>query len=223
MVTRAPKVFKDQKSLDRAADALAKTCRIMHFIHRRHGPPPLRDYAPGLVGLAKIVTGQQLSAQSAAAIWSRVEPGIRPFTAETLLSFNDADLARFGLSGGKIRTLRAIAAEVTGGRLDFAILDTAPNDVILERLTAIHGVGPWTADIYLLFALKRADAFPAGDLALQIAAQKHFRLDDRPKPEALLRLSERWRPFRGAAARMLWLDYTAARAALRERQHRNTP
>ena len=126
-------------------------------------------------------------------------------------------LAAAGLSTGKIKTLRAIASEIASGALDIEDLDAAANEAIHERLTAIHGVGPWTADIYLLFALRRADAFPAGDLALQIAAQKHFRLDGRPSAAELLKLSERWRPFRGAAARLLWADYAAARAALRER------
>ena len=223
MVSRQQKIFKDQKSLDRAVEALAKTCRIMHFIHRRHGTPPLRDYSSGFTGLAKIVTGQQLSAQSAAAIWSRVETGIRPFTADALLALNDTQLSGFGLSGGKIRTLRAIAGEAAAGTLDFAAINEARNEDIHARLTAIHGVGPWSADIYLLFALRRADAFPAGDLALQIAAQKHFRLDERPAPDRLLELSQRWRPFRGAAARMLWSDYAHARDALKQRQHRNKP
>ncbi len=217
MAVRRIKVFADQKGLERACEALAKTCRIMHFIHRRHGVPPLRDYARGFEGLAKIVTGQQLSAQSAAAIWSRVAADVSPFTAEGLLDRTDTALAAAGLSTGKIRTLRAIARDISSGALDVDALDLAANEAIQARLTAIHGVGPWTADIYLLFALRRADAFPAGDLALQIAAQKHFRLHERPSAAELLELSERWRPLRGAAARLLWCDYAAARAALRDR------
>lgn len=220
MVSRRQKVFADQKSLERASAALAQTCRIMRLIHRRNGTPPLRDYAQGFEGLAKIVTGQQLSAQSAAAIWTRVAAAVQPFTAKTLLSFDDRRLASLGLSNGKIRTLHAIANEITTGTLDFDTMPDTANEAIHERLTAIHGVGPWTADIYLLFSLRRADAFPAGDLALQIAAQKHFRLLERPSPAKLLELSERWRPFRGAAARLLWADYAAARAALRAKMTR---
>ena len=82
---------------------------------------------------------------------------------------------------------------------------------MIERLTALHGIGPWTADIYLLFALRRADAFPPGDLALQLAAQRLFKLKDRPTPARLAEIAERWRPWRGAAARLLWADYALAR------------
>jgi DNA-3-methyladenine glycosylase II len=98
--------------------------------------------------------------------------------------------------------------------LDFAALNRADAPTIIERLTAIHGVGPWTADIYILFALKWQDAFAAGDLALQVAVQHHFKLEQRPSAEELERIAERWRPSRAIAAQLLWADYARARRAL---------
>ena len=115
------------------------------------------------------------------------------------------------MSGGKIRTLKAVAAAVTSGALNVARLHRRSDAAIHETLTGLHGIGPWTADIYLLFALRRTDAFAAGDLALQIAAQGLLGLDQRPTPAQLIEIAERWRPFRAVAARLLWSHYGAAR------------
>lgn len=221
MSVRSQKTFADARSLTKASEALACKCRIMRDLHRRNGTPPLRDYTQGFGGLAKIVTGQQLSAASAAAIWSRVQSSLQPVTAEAVLAAPPAELAALGLSAGKIRTLKAVATAIQDGALSLDRLHQASNEDLHAALTAIHGIGPWTADIYLLFALRRADAFPAGDLALQIAVQRHFRLENRPSAAELLDIAERWRPWRGAAAHLLWADYGAARMALRRKQQRN--
>ena len=210
-----PPILARDHDLAAGVAALAKQCKIMRAIHGRVGTPPLRDFSADFAGLAKIVTGQQLSAASASAIWARVSAAITPFEARSLLRMQDADLSALGLSGAKIRTLMAIASAIDGEGLDIPALSTAPDAVVIERLTAIHCIGPWTADIYLLFALRRADAFAAGDLALQIAAQRHFNLKARPSPAALVELAERWRPWRGVAARLLWADYGAERQAAR--------
>ena len=197
---------------------LTRQCPIMRQIEKRSGVPPLRDYPADFSGLAKIVTGQQLSAQSAAAIWQRLSAAIQPFEAAGLLTLQDGELAALGLSGGKIKTLKAAAAAVAAGDLNFRALNRRSDAAIHRALTSLHGIGPWTADIYLLFALRRADAFAAGDLALQIAAQEHFNLDARPSAAELTVLSERWRPWRGVAARLLWADYGMARAKAKTRQ-----
>lgn len=197
-----------------AITALTKQCRIMSRIAKRTGLPPRRDFVPGFKGLARIVVGQQLSAQSAAAIWRRVEAGVVPFDAATLLAKDDKALRGFGLSNGKTKTLKAIAVAVADDGLDFDILNTSADEIIIERLTGIHGIGPWTADIYLLFALGRRDAFPPGDLALQLAVQHHFKLAKRPTASELLAIAERWRPSRAVAAHLLWADYAFARRAL---------
>lgn len=203
-----------ERQLKAAAAMLAEQCRVMARILKRTGLPPPRDFPADFSGLAKIIVGQQLSAQSAAAIWARVERAHVPFTPQKFQSSSDGDLKLLGLSNGKIRTLRALSFAVLKDGLDFNELNIAEDRVIIERLTTIHGIGPWTADIYLLFALARRDAFAPGDLALQLAVQHHFKLKARPTADELQRIAERWRPARAVAARLLWADYAFARRAL---------
>ncbi len=205
------------RQLKAAAAELALQCKVMARILKRTGVPPQRDFPADFSGLAKIVVGQQLSAQSAAAIWTRVAAAISPFEPEALLARDDADLKALGLSNGKIRTLKALARAVVDEGLDFAALNAAADAAIIERLTAVHGIGPWTADIYLLFALARRDAFAPGDLALQLAVQHHFKLRERPTAAELEAIAERWRPARAVAARLLWADYAFARRKLLSR------
>ncbi|CAA2143512.1 DNA-3-methyladenine glycosylase [Hyphomicrobium sp. ghe19] len=203
-----------ERQLKAAAAKLAQQCNVMSRIFKRTGTPPMRSFPAGFAGVAKIVVGQQLSAQSAAAIWSRVDGAFSPFTPEAMLARSDGDLKNLGLSNGKIRTLKALSLAVLEEGLDFPTLDAADEHIIVERLTSIHGIGPWTADIYLLFALARRDAFAPGDLALQLAVQHHFKLAQRPTSEELEEIAERWRPARAVAARLLWADYAFARRAL---------
>jgi DNA-3-methyladenine glycosylase II len=203
-----------ERQMKAAAGLLADQCKVMSRILKRTGLPPQRDFPADFSGLAKVIVGQQLSAQSAAAIWARVSGAFDPCTPAAIEQASDAELKALGLSNGKIRTLRALSRAVLEEGLDFEMLNRAPNEAIVERLTAIHGIGPWTADIYLLFALARRDAFAPGDLALQLAAQHHFKLDRRPTAEELERIAERWRPARAVAARLLWADYAFARRAL---------
>ncbi len=207
-------IVKTERQLEAAAAMLAEQCRIMARILKRNGLPPLRNFPADFSGLAKIIVGQQLSAQSAAAIWTRVEQALSPFTPDAMLARSDNDLKLLGLSNGKIRTLKALSRAVLEDGLDFQTLNIADEHIIIERLTAVHGIGPWTADIYLLFALARRDAFAPGDLALQLAVQHHFKLKRRPTAEELERIAERWRPARAVAARLLWADYAFARRAL---------
>jgi DNA-3-methyladenine glycosylase II len=203
-----------ERQLKAAAVALAGQCKVMSRILKRTGLPLPRDFPANFSGLAKIIVGQQLSTQSATAIWARVAEALRPFTPEVVQASSDSDLKRLGLSNGKIQTLRALSLAVLENGLDFEMLNVLDDKIIIERLTAIHGVGPWTADIYLLFALARRDAFAPGDLALQLAAQHHFKLKRRPTAQELEVIAERWRPARAIAARLLWADYAFARRAL---------
>lgn len=200
-------VLRDEKALAHAISRLTAQCRTMRSIHAKTGVPPLRDFTADFSGLCRIVTGQQVSASSAAAIWGRLSLAVAPFDARSLLTMSDEALKAPGLSAAKIRTVRAIAAAVAAGELDFAELNTRTDAEIIAQLTGLHGIGPWTADIYLLFALRRADAFPAGDLALQLAAQRELRLKTRPTAAKLIEVADRWRPYRGAAARLLWASY----------------
>jgi DNA-3-methyladenine glycosylase II len=175
------------------------------------GPPPLRRREGGFAGLVSIVVSQQLSTASAAAIWGRLTGAYQPFEPARILRARAPRLARLGLSAPKIKTLRAIAAAVDRGALDLAALAKIPADEAHAALTAVHGIGPWTADIYLLACLGHADAWPAGDLALQEAARLAFSLKTRPAAKAMVALAEPWRPWRGVAARVLWTYYRAVK------------
>lgn len=192
--------------------ALRDLCPVMRRIHDVVGDPALRRHPPGLEGLAQIVIGQQLSTASATAIWQRFSRVAAPFDAETLLGLDDATLRAAGLSRGKVRTLRAAANAFQSGALP---LDAdAPDDELFDALVSVSGIGPWTADIYILFCRGRRDGFASGDLALQIAAQQAFELQTRPDPLDLTELAERWRPWRGVAAHLLWAFYAHRRASI---------
>ena len=175
------------------------------------GQPPLRRRPGGLEGLVRIVMGQQLSVASADAIWTRLRAAYEPFEHGKLLRARTTKLQKVGLSAAKIRTVRAIAEAVAAGFIDFDALSAMPADDAHQMLTAVHGIGPWTTDIYLLFCLGHGDAWPAGDLALQEGARMAFALPERPDAKALTVMAEAWRPWRGVAARLLWAYYAAVK------------
>ncbi|AMJ62098.1 DNA-3-methyladenine glycosylase family protein [Bosea sp. PAMC 26642] len=178
----------------------------------RVGLPPLRRRADGFEGLAAIIVAQQLSVASARAVWARVATVFDPLTPERILAASDDDMRLSGLSRPKQRTLQALATALLNGALDLDTLADAPADAVHAKMTAISGIGPWTADIYLLFCLGHRDAFAAGDLAIQEAARQAFGLAAKPKAAELLALAEAWRPWRGVAARLLWAYYAAIKA-----------
>jgi DNA-3-methyladenine glycosylase II len=171
------------------------------------GPPTLRRRPGGFAGLASIIVSQQLSTASANAIWTRLAAQLDPFEPAAVRRARPIRLARAGLSAAKIRALKAIANAVDGGTLDLAGLVDRPADDAHRTLIEVHGIGPWTADIYLLFCLGHADAWPAGDLALQEAARLTFALPARPTAKQMHALAEPWRPWRGVAATLLWTYY----------------
>jgi DNA-3-methyladenine glycosylase II len=173
------------------------------------GPVPLRRRAGGFAGLAGIVVAQQLSTASANAIWGRLAAAYDPFTPQALIRARAARLARLGLSAPKIRALKEIAKVIVAGRLDCDALPDLPAEAAHAALCAVHGIGPWSADIYLLFCLGHPDAWPAGDLALQEAARLAFALPARPGARETIALADPWRPWRGVAARLLWAYYRA--------------
>lgn len=190
--------------------ALRRKCAVMRMVHDAAGHPPLRRREAGFEGLARIIVGQQLSVASANAIWNRTFAAVQPFTPERLLLLEDAELAKAGLSRPKIRTLRAVSLACVEG-LDLQRLEHLSEEEVHTKLTQVNGIGPWTADIFLMFCLGRADAWAPGDLALQIAAQQAFGLKTRPSKDELMELAERWRPWRGVAARLLWSFYAVAK------------
>lgn len=171
----------------------------------------LRRREAGFSGLCAIVCGQQLSTASAAAIRARLFAAFDPFHHDTVRRARTERLKRLGLSAPKIKAIREIGKAVSQGDIDLTRVGNMDADAAHAALTALHGVGPWTADIYLLFCLGHADAFPAGDLAVQESARIALNLRKRPDTKALAKIAEAWRPWRGVAAHLLWAYYHAVK------------
>jgi DNA-3-methyladenine glycosylase II len=190
-------------------DALFAADSRLHAVAAVAGAVPLRRRPGGFSGLASIVVSQQLSTASAGAIWGRLGAAYDPFTPQALIRARADRLARLGLSAPKIRALKEIAKAIAGGALDCDALAAMPAESAHRTLCTVHGIGPWTADIYLLFCLGHADTWPAGDLALQEATRLALALPSRPDAKETGLLAEPWRPWRGIAARLLWAYYRA--------------
>jgi DNA-3-methyladenine glycosylase II len=199
--------LNSQADLEDAVHALVKQDPRLKPVFELTGMPALRRREPGFAGLAAIVSGQQLSTASAAAIWGRVSAAFDPFHHDTLRKARADRLGRLGLSAAKIKTLKGVARELAAGRLNLDVLANEDADVAHNTLTALHGIGPWTADVYLLFCLGHGDAWPAGDLAVQEAVKIGLGLKTRPTAKQMAPLAEPWRPLRGAAAHLWWSYY----------------
>src|SRR5579863_6661800 len=198
-----------QADLEEAVHALVKLDRRLKPVFEVAGMPALRRREPGFVGLAAIVCGQQLSTASAAAIWARLAAAFDPFHHDALRRARADRLGRLGLSAAKIKTLKALAREIASERLNLEVLANEDADAAHHTLTSLHGIGPWTADVYLLFCLGHGDAWPAGDLAVQEAVKIGLGLKTRPTAKEMASLAEPWRPMRGAAAHLWWSYYRA--------------
>ncbi|MET0970567.1 MAG: DNA-3-methyladenine glycosylase 2 family protein [Tardiphaga sp.] len=199
----------DQSVLDDAVHTLVKRDPRLAPVLEKAGMPALRQRAPGFEGLAQIVCGQQLSVASASAIWGRLAAAFDPFDHRVFGKARADRLGRLGLSTAKIKTLKALAKELTAERLNLDVLAEEDADAAHNTLIALHGIGPWTADVYLLFCLGHGDAWPAGDIALQEAIKVGFGLNERPTIKQMAPLAEPWRPLRGAAAHLWWAYYHA--------------
>jgi DNA-3-methyladenine glycosylase II len=196
-----------QDDLEDAIRALVKQDPRLRPIFETTGMPALRRREPGFVGLAHIVCGQQLSTASASAIWTRVSRAFDPFEPDALRRARADRLGRLGLSAAKIKTLKNLARELAAERLNIDVLANEDADAAHNTLTSLHGIGPWTADVYLLFCLGHGDAWPAGDLAVQEAVRSGLGLKKRPTAREMAPLAEPWRPLRGAAAHLWWSYY----------------
>jgi len=171
------------------------------------GPLPVRSRDPGFGTLLNIITAQQVSTASAAAIWSRLEAAVDPMSPATLLRIHPRRLRTIGLSRQKALYARELAKAIDRGEPDLEMLNAMDDETAIAALTQIKGIGRWTAEIYLLFALGRSDVMPADDLALQVAAQRIKNLDARPTARQLRAMAEAWSPWRSVAARVLWHYY----------------
>ena len=180
------------------------------------GPLPDRTRDGGLATLMRIIVEQQLSVASAKAIWGRVLAACEPFTADRFLKLREPRLRKCGLSGPKIRYCRELARATVDGSLDFAALESLPEAEAMEMLLAVKGIGRWTAEIYLMFALGRPDLWPAGDVALQAAVHHLKGLDARPDHKQMDAIAEAWRPYRTTAARLMWRYYAVIRQSTKD-------
>jgi DNA-3-methyladenine glycosylase II len=196
-----------QGDLEDAVHSLVKLDPRLRPVFELTGMPALRRREPGFAGLAAIVCGQQLSVQSAAAIWNRLVAAFDPLHHDAVRRARADRLGRLGLSAAKIKTLKSLARELAAERLNLDVLAEEDADAAHHTLTALHGIGPWTADVYLLFCLGHGDAWPAGDLAVQEAVKTGLGLKTRPTAKQMAPLAEPWRPLRGAAAHLWWAYY----------------
>ena len=201
-----------EQSLIDGLDEAASRCPAVARVLGEVGYPALRHRPPGFVTLLRTIVGQQVSVASANAIWGRVAESLQPLTPEALLARDDDALRACGLSRPKIRYARALAERCSSGALDLGRLQNLPDEEAAAALVDVPGIGRWTADVYLLFALGRRDVLPAGDLALLTAAQRLFDLPERPPPAELCQRAEIWRPWRGAVAHLLWRYFSATSA-----------
>jgi DNA-3-methyladenine glycosylase II len=199
----------DQSVLDDAVMELVKRDPRLQPILAMAGMPALRQRAPGFEGLAQIICGQQVSVASASAIWGRVSGAFSPFDHHAIRKARIDRLGRLGLSAAKIKTLKALARELVEERLNLDVLAEEDADAAHNTLVALHGIGPWTADVYLLFCLGHGDAWPAGDVAIQESIKVGLGLKERPTVKQMAPLAEPWRPLRGAAAHLWWAYYHA--------------
>jgi DNA-3-methyladenine glycosylase II len=201
-------------SQDDLQAGLAELIRIdprLAPVAEKAGAFSLRRREGGFPGLCAIVCGQQLSVASAAAIRDRLFAAFDPFHHDAVRAARPDKLKRLGLSNNKIKSIKEIGKAVGSGAIDLDAVGNMDADTAHGLLTALHGVGPWTADIYLLFCLGHADAFPAGDLAVQESARIALNLRKRPDAKALSKIADAWRPWRGVAAHLLWAYYHAVK------------
>lgn len=200
--------------LARAVDHLMATEPRFRLIVARHGLPPLRHADPGLRSLLRIVTDQLISLKAGEAIWRRIEAVLSPVDSITISGATETELCSLGLSRAKARCFRAAAAAFAAGRFNGEA--TLSEGELLDRLMEIPGIGPWTANIYLLTVRRSPDAWPASDLALQHAAMDLLALPAQPSACLMTRLADGWRPFRSAAALLLWSHYRSLKRLPRE-------
>lgn len=196
-----------QKTLALAARELAARDRLLANIHATYGDPPMWQRATGFRTLVHIILEQQVSLSSAKSMLLRLETNIQPFTPERFVEVGESYLRGLGVTRQKSAYLLHLSQSLVSGRLKLQSLSRLSDDQVLVRLTGIKGIGLWSANIYLLMAMRRADIWPAGDLALAVAIKELKGLATRPSPEQLELMAEAWRPHRAVAARMLWQYY----------------
>lgn len=172
------------------------------------GPLPLRLATPGFAGLASIIVSQMVSRASADAIWRRIEAA-GPVTAQAYAALAPDIIATFGLSRAKASTLKSLSQAVLTGAIDLDGICVIEGEEALRQLVSLPGIGPWTAEVYLMFCAGHADIFPGGDVALQTSVGRAFAMEVRPSSRQLVETARSWSPYRSIAARLFWAYYAA--------------
>ena len=196
------RVIETLDDVEEGASHLRKACPRMEHALDLTAPLPLRRRPDGFAQLLNAIVSQQVSVAAADAIWSRMKAA-RLTGPRKILWASDEELRAVGLSRQKIRYARGLAE----ARIDYRALRDAPTETVIETLTEVPGIGVWTAEIYAMFSLGRADVFAPGDLALQEGARLLYDLPERPNERALRAMSHAWSPWRSVAARVLWAYY----------------
>ena len=200
------RIIHTEADIDEGAAYLARACPRMAHARDLVGAVPLRRRDDGFAALMGAIVSQQVSVAAARAISARLDAsGLTE--PRTIAASDEETLRAAGLSRQKARYVRALAA----ADLDYAALRTAPTEEVVTTLTKVPGIGVWTAEIYAMFSLGRADVFAPGDLALQESARLLYGLPERPKPAALRAMAADWAPWRAVAARLLWAYYHVAK------------
>jgi DNA-3-methyladenine glycosylase II len=203
---------EDQDLLQRALRHLAKADRDFARAIDEVGPPLPRQRPAGFTGLLHVIVAQQVSTHAAKAISARLDAALEAKTPQAFLKLTDADLRAVGFSRQKVVYGHDLAAAFLDGRLSMPKLRKQSDEDAIAAITSVKGLGVWSAEVFLLFSLRRPDVLPAHDLGLIVAAQRMKRLKERPSPKQLREIAEPWRPYRSYASRMLWHYYHATPA-----------
>jgi DNA-3-methyladenine glycosylase II len=196
-------------SLADAAYTLAKRDKDLASILTAHGPPPMWGRPPGFSTLVKIILEQQVSLASAASMYRRLRSNVAPFRPHRFVELGEPHFRSLGVTRQKTAYCLHLSECIVTGGLKLRDLPKFDDDQVRNALMQVKGIGSWSADIYLLMALRRPDIWPVGDLALVAAITKLKKLKQPPSTDEFLKMAERWRPFRSVAARMLWQYYLA--------------
>lgn len=206
---RLSKIIRNMRDIEEGLTALLQRDPRLVGIAEKAGPLPLRLSEPGFSGLAHIIVSQVVSRASADAIWRRMEAAMGAVTASRYLETATIENPGFGLSRAKAKTLHGVATAIVDGNLNLETMTGLDDAHAYASLTALNGIGPWTAQVYLMFCLGHADMFPSGDVALQAAVAHGLQLDTRPGGTMLGNIALNWSPYRSVAARLFWAYYAA--------------
>ncbi len=214
MVDASPELVPPSPRLRAAIEKVCALDPDFGRVEAQVGPLQVRRWAVTYSALVRTIAGQQLSAHAARAIFARLETRLDPVTPERLLACPEEALRQAGLSRTKVATCRALGELIASGDLPLDNLSEWDDSAIIDKLTQVKGIGPWTAEIFMLFCLERLDSFPASDLAIQVAYQQLKGLSDRPSAKALRQRCEPLQPYRGVVAHLMWHYYRYATGRL---------